>query len=268
MAMDWKNQLTKTPYLVLFIVLLTVGVGTASALITITLDGDVVITGDADLQGNLTLFGELIGILNNLHVGNLLLGNLSCDTLTPEDTGCVETNDIEDNTILGEDIDTSTTIIVAEIISDDYNFPSPKTKIKTITSISFDADSAVTVKSKNNGIGKYISSTSTEFTPLSAPINIPDGATIKTVKCFVLDNSPTEDVECSLLSYLLGSAPSLHASVSTSGEDPSNQQILMTGLSEADFGQFFVRFEPTDKACDSLCAIFRVDVTYEISKAD
>ena len=47
--MDWKNQLTKTPYLVLFIVLITVGVGTASALITITLSGDVVITGDLDM---------------------------------------------------------------------------------------------------------------------------------------------------------------------------------------------------------------------------
>ena len=43
--MDWKNQLTKTPYLVLFIVLISVGVGTASALITITLAGNVIVTG-------------------------------------------------------------------------------------------------------------------------------------------------------------------------------------------------------------------------------
>ena len=55
--MDWKNQLTKTPYLVLFIVLITVGVGTASALITITLAGDVIIT-------------------DNLHVGkDLFIGD-------------------------------------------------------------------------------------------------------------------------------------------------------------------------------------------------
>jgi len=51
--MDWKNQLTKTPYLVLFIVLITVGVGTASALITITLAGDVHITGDTTIDGEL-----------------------------------------------------------------------------------------------------------------------------------------------------------------------------------------------------------------------
>ena len=51
--MDWKNQLTKTPYLVLFIVLITVGVGTASALITITLSGDVHVTGDTTLDGEL-----------------------------------------------------------------------------------------------------------------------------------------------------------------------------------------------------------------------
>ena len=61
--MGWKNQLTKTPYLVLFIVLITVGVGTASALITITLAGNVIVTGD--LTG-----------LNDVRVGNdLYLGD-------------------------------------------------------------------------------------------------------------------------------------------------------------------------------------------------
>ena len=48
--MDWKIQLTKTPYLVLFIVLITVGVGTASALITITLAGDVIITDSLNVD--------------------------------------------------------------------------------------------------------------------------------------------------------------------------------------------------------------------------
>ena len=46
--MNWKN-LTKTPYLILFIVLISVGVGTASAgmvLPTITLAGNVDIIGD------------------------------------------------------------------------------------------------------------------------------------------------------------------------------------------------------------------------------
>ena len=46
------GKFTKTPYLVLFIVLISVGVGTASALITITLSGDVVITGFLDMTGD------------------------------------------------------------------------------------------------------------------------------------------------------------------------------------------------------------------------
>ena len=50
--MDLKNRLTKTPYLVLFIVLIAIGVGTASALITITLSGDVIITGFLDMTGD------------------------------------------------------------------------------------------------------------------------------------------------------------------------------------------------------------------------
>jgi len=50
--MDWKNQLTKTPILVLFVILISVGVGTASALITITLAGDVVISGFLDMTGD------------------------------------------------------------------------------------------------------------------------------------------------------------------------------------------------------------------------
>jgi len=52
---DWRKILTKTPILVLFIVLLTVGVGTASALITITLAGDVHITGDTTIDGELSI---------------------------------------------------------------------------------------------------------------------------------------------------------------------------------------------------------------------
>ena len=42
--MEWKNNLTRTPYLVLFVVLIAICVGTASAMITITLAGNVVIT--------------------------------------------------------------------------------------------------------------------------------------------------------------------------------------------------------------------------------
>jgi len=64
--MEWKNTLTKTPYLVLFIVLLTVGVGTASALITITLAGDVIITGDTQVDGDVS-----IGTSDNLDDGFL-----------------------------------------------------------------------------------------------------------------------------------------------------------------------------------------------------
>ena len=44
--MEWKHSLTRTPYLVLFVVLIAIGVGTASAMITITLAGNVVITDD------------------------------------------------------------------------------------------------------------------------------------------------------------------------------------------------------------------------------
>ncbi len=52
---DWGKILTKTPYIVLFIVLISMGVGTASALITITLAGDVHITGDTTIDGELSI---------------------------------------------------------------------------------------------------------------------------------------------------------------------------------------------------------------------
>ena len=52
--MGWKNQITKTPYLVLFIVLISIGVGTASALITITLSGNVIVIGNLDVEGDIT----------------------------------------------------------------------------------------------------------------------------------------------------------------------------------------------------------------------
>jgi len=50
--MDWKSRLSKTPFIVLFIVLISVGVGTAAALITITLSGDVIITGFLGMTGD------------------------------------------------------------------------------------------------------------------------------------------------------------------------------------------------------------------------
>ena len=49
--MDRKNQFTKTPYLVLFIVLISVGVGTAYA-VNITLGGTVDITQTLNMMGN------------------------------------------------------------------------------------------------------------------------------------------------------------------------------------------------------------------------
>ena len=42
---DWKNQLTKTPYLILFIILISVSVGTASALATYTFTGNLIVDG-------------------------------------------------------------------------------------------------------------------------------------------------------------------------------------------------------------------------------
>jgi len=47
------GKLTSTPYLVLFVLLGALGVGTASALMTITLSGNVIITGDTELEGKL-----------------------------------------------------------------------------------------------------------------------------------------------------------------------------------------------------------------------
>ena len=54
-------NLTKTPYLVLFILLGAVGVGAASAIGVITLAGDVNITGNADVDGDLNVDGTITG---------------------------------------------------------------------------------------------------------------------------------------------------------------------------------------------------------------
>ena len=57
------GRLTKTPYLVLFIILAAIGVGTASALITITLAGNVVITGGLQVDEEIT--GPTIDAIND-----------------------------------------------------------------------------------------------------------------------------------------------------------------------------------------------------------
>ncbi len=93
--MDLKNQLTKTPYLVLFIILITVGVGTASALITITLAGDVIITDSLHVDTD-TLVVDSVTNNVGIHTVNpieeldvdgdvLVRGNLYLGTENPND---------------------------------------------------------------------------------------------------------------------------------------------------------------------------------------
>ena len=50
--MEWKNSISRKSHLALFVVLLAIGVGGASAMITITLSGNVVITGDLDMTSD------------------------------------------------------------------------------------------------------------------------------------------------------------------------------------------------------------------------
>ena len=52
---NWGKNLTKTPYLVLFIVLISIGVGTASAAITITLAGNVHVLGEMKIDETLLI---------------------------------------------------------------------------------------------------------------------------------------------------------------------------------------------------------------------
>lgn len=61
---DWKKHIGSTPYLIFFIVLISIGVGTASALITITLAGNVVVTDDLSVGGNASVNGTITGALN------------------------------------------------------------------------------------------------------------------------------------------------------------------------------------------------------------
>ena len=65
--MDWKNQLTKTPVLVLFIVLITIGVGTASALITITFEGLTVFKENSQFDKDVNIDGTITGFSNAIY---------------------------------------------------------------------------------------------------------------------------------------------------------------------------------------------------------
>ena len=102
--MNLKNQLIRTPYLVFFIVLIAIGVGTASALITITLAGNVVITDELEVGGNSDFLASVI-IADDLQVHNDLFvdgelevtdnlfvgGELDCD-------GCINTYSVHATT--------------------------------------------------------------------------------------------------------------------------------------------------------------------------
>jgi len=85
--MDLKNRLTRTPYLVLFILLGVAGIGTAYAgvLPLITLAGDVLITGDTELEGKLLDTNDDAGtsgqVLSTTETGIDWIDNTGSDTL-------------------------------------------------------------------------------------------------------------------------------------------------------------------------------------------
>jgi len=60
----WKKQLSSTPLLLFLIVLISIGVGTASALITITLAGNVIVTDNLSVGGDVSVNGTITGALN------------------------------------------------------------------------------------------------------------------------------------------------------------------------------------------------------------
>ena len=55
-------RLTSTPYLILFVILIGIGVGTATAVGIITLAGNVIVTGDLDVEGD--ILGKTIDEIN------------------------------------------------------------------------------------------------------------------------------------------------------------------------------------------------------------
>jgi len=57
--MGHLGRFTKTPYLVLFILLGAIGVSTATAMVMVTISGNFTVTGDSDLQGNVGVGGTL-----------------------------------------------------------------------------------------------------------------------------------------------------------------------------------------------------------------
>ena len=92
--MSWKNQLTKTPYLTIFIFLAAIGIGTASAIMTITLAGDVIIEGNTQIDNNLNVDGiytgktinelkqDILDIQNSLFFMDIVVTNFEDDDIS------------------------------------------------------------------------------------------------------------------------------------------------------------------------------------------
>ena len=76
---DWGKNLTKTPILVLFIVLISMGVGTASALITITLAGDVHVLGEMKIDETLLIGTDNPDDDDGIRFDGIILGSSKKD---------------------------------------------------------------------------------------------------------------------------------------------------------------------------------------------
>jgi len=119
--MGHLGRFTKTPYLVLFILLGAVGVGTASALVTISFEGLTVFKENAQFDKDVNIDGTLSGVqildglntecdMNGGFVPTFLEGIWVCNLISGPHiaTDAIDSAHINDNTIRSADINDGT----------------------------------------------------------------------------------------------------------------------------------------------------------------
>jgi len=151
-----------------------------------------------------------------------------------------------------------------DIISSDFVYTFPQTRIITYTGLEFISDQENGKREQGQRV--WLEPTGTSIILRSPAHTIPVGSVITGFECTVIDTSGDNDVSCLLLWCHRSNAGCVSLSTLESTGTPGQIPLSETLDSELDrvSAAYMIAFKPDSTACDSDCKLVSARITYDV----
>ena len=163
-------------------------------------------------------------------------------------------------------------VIARDAFADSFKFPSPKTNYASVMGDSFHAASEDPFTASSGGPGAFITSTGQGY--LVAPVQLPHGATVSSVRFYYRDAAPNGDLSMSLIRKDHGfSGFETIATASSSGVNNFNiltleDTAIRSAIINNNFASYQLRVFSANWPGDSSLTIESVVIEYTTTEAD